>query len=58
MVLTFDPDGTVRGAELRTSTGFDNIDGPLLSSLYAWTATGPRLSEEPGGAGGDHRVVS
>ncbi len=47
VVLTFNADGTVRLAELRTSTGFDNIDGPLLSSLYAWTARGPRLAEEP-----------
>jgi len=47
VVLTFDADGTVRVAELRTSTGFDNIDGPLLSSLYAWTATGPRLAAGP-----------
>ena len=44
-VVTFDPDGRVRTAELRTSTGFKNIDGPLLTSLYAWTATGSQLTE-------------
>ena len=46
VVVTFDPDGRVRTAELRTSTGFKNIDGPLLSSLYAWTATGSQLAEQ------------
>ena len=45
MVVTFGSDGRVRAAELRTSTGFKNIDGPLLSSLYAWTATGSQLAE-------------
>ncbi len=44
-VITFDLDGTVLQADLLTSTGFDNIDGPLLSSLYRWRATGKRLED-------------
>ncbi|MEM9417443.1 MAG: hypothetical protein AAGA25_00130 [Planctomycetota bacterium] len=45
VVITFDPDGTVREATLITSTGFDNVDGPLLSSLYRWKATGKQLEK-------------
>lgn len=44
-VLTFDPDGTVLQADLLSSTGYDNIDGPLISSLYRWHATGDRLKQ-------------
>ncbi|MBB6430628.1 CARDB domain-containing protein [Algisphaera agarilytica] len=45
VVITFDPDGTVLEAAFITSTGFDNVDGPLLSSLYRWKATGKSLQE-------------
>lgn len=45
VVITFDPDGTVLQADLLTSTGFENVDGPLLSSLYRWKATGKRLEQ-------------
>ncbi|MEM6458517.1 MAG: hypothetical protein AAF710_03905 [Planctomycetota bacterium] len=41
--ITFDLDGTVLHAELSASTGFANVDGPLLSALYRWKATGPRV---------------
>ena len=44
VTLIFGRDGVVQEAVLKTSTGFDNVDGPLLSSLYRWTATGPRLT--------------
>jgi outer membrane biosynthesis protein TonB len=42
-IITFDPDGSVLHATLTRSTGFDNVDAPLLASLYRWRATGPRL---------------
>ncbi|MEM1108034.1 MAG: hypothetical protein AAGH99_05005 [Planctomycetota bacterium] len=45
VTITFDPDGSVLQADLITSTGFDNIDGPLLSSLYRWQAKGQRLEQ-------------
>ncbi|MEM6854458.1 MAG: hypothetical protein AAF593_08625 [Planctomycetota bacterium] len=45
VVITFDTDGTVLQADLTTSTGFKNVDGPLLSSLYRWKATGDRLDD-------------
>ena len=44
-VITFEPDGKVSAAELTTSTGFDNVDGPILSSLYGWEATGRALEQ-------------
>lgn len=42
-VITFDLDGTVLQADLLTSTGYENVDSPLLTSLYRWKATGKRL---------------
>lgn len=44
-VITFDLDGTVVQADLLTSTGYENVDGPLLTSLYRWKATGKRLDD-------------
>jgi TonB family protein len=41
--LTFTAEGTVIDAELVTSTGYENIDAPLLASLYKWQASGPKL---------------
>ena len=43
VVVTFDPDGTVLDARLLRSTGFVDLDAPLLASLYRWRATGDRL---------------
>ena len=43
-VITFDPDGTVLDAQLPVSTGFSNVDAPILASLYRWQATGDRLT--------------
>ena len=44
-LITFEPDGKVSAAELTTSTGYDNVDGPILSSLYRWQATGRSLAD-------------
>jgi outer membrane biosynthesis protein TonB len=41
--LTFDPKGQVIEAKMLSSTGYENIDGPILASLYKWEATGPKL---------------
>ena len=41
--LTFDKSGKVIAAHFVRSTGFDNIDGPILASLYKWTAVGDSL---------------
>jgi len=41
--LKFDPSGEVLLAEMLESTGYDNIDAPILASLYKWQATGPKL---------------
>jgi TonB family protein len=43
--VTFDPSGEVIDAELLRSSGFDNVDSPVLSSLYQWEASGPRVAE-------------
>jgi hypothetical protein len=41
--LTFDKAGKVIAARFVRGTGFDNIDGPILASLYRWTAVGDAL---------------
>ncbi|MEM7627012.1 MAG: hypothetical protein AAF333_15560 [Planctomycetota bacterium] len=41
--ITFDTDGTVIDAELSPGTGFENVDAPILSSLYRWKAQGARI---------------
>jgi len=42
--LTFNPKGQVVSAEMLRSTGYDNLDSPILASLYQWQATGPKLN--------------
>jgi len=42
--LTFDDQGEVIHARFVRSTGYDNIDGPILASLYKWTAVGESLA--------------
>lgn len=42
--LTFDKNGKVIAARFVRSTGFANIDGPILASLYRWTAVGESLA--------------
>ncbi len=39
--LTFDAGGKVIRADVLRSSGYDNVDGPILNSLYKWTAEGP-----------------
>lgn len=44
--LTFDTDGVVIQVELTRSTGLDNWDGPIVSSLYRWRAVGDGLEDK------------
>lgn len=41
--ITFDTDGTVIDASLSPGTGFENVDAPILASLYRWKAQGERI---------------
>ncbi len=42
--LRFHRNGRVVQAQLLSSTGFPQVDGPILDALYAWTAKGEVLS--------------
>ena len=45
-LVVFDhEDGRVIEAKLITSSGYPNVDGPVLASLYQWRATGLKLDE-------------
>lgn len=46
--ITFDTDGRVINVELTTKSGFENVDGPVIASLYKWRATGSKLRELTG----------
>ena len=44
--LVFDHrDGSVIDVKLVRSSGYPNVDGPVLASLYKWRAVGKRLAE-------------
>jgi hypothetical protein len=43
--VVFAKDGSVDSAEILRSSGYPNIDGPILSSLYRWEATGEELKK-------------
>ncbi|MDX1566033.1 MAG: energy transducer TonB [Phycisphaeraceae bacterium] len=45
--LIFNPKGRVLRARILRSTGYPTVDGPVLSSLYKWTAEGKPLSKAP-----------
>lgn len=47
--IVFDHTGQVIRAELSVTSGFADIDGPVLNSLYLWRATGQRISRLPPG---------
>lgn len=42
-IVSFDRTGKVVNVKLIRSTGFDNVDGPLITAMYKWTAEGPLL---------------
>ncbi len=43
--VQFDRSGRVFGATVTKSSGFPDVDGPLLASVYSWMAEGKRLAE-------------
>ncbi len=43
--VVFNKDGIVDSAEILRTSGYPNIDGPILSSLYRWEATGEELKK-------------
>jgi len=43
--VVFSPQGQVIRAEIVESTGFSDVDGPILASLYKWKATGAELEK-------------
>jgi hypothetical protein len=45
--VTFGPTGRVVYAEIVRSSGYDDVDSPLLNALYQWHARGPRLATLP-----------
>lgn len=46
--VVFDKDGAVTHVILKQSGGAENIDGPVVASVYKWTASGERLKELDG----------
>ncbi|QQE12688.1 hypothetical protein JD969_04270 [Planctomycetota bacterium] len=44
-VVEFDRKGDVLAVKMKIKTGAANIDGPILSSLYSWKASGPGLKK-------------
>jgi len=46
--LTFNPKGEVINVNLTKSTGADNWDSPVITSLSKWTATGERIENMEG----------
>ncbi len=43
--IVFDADGTVIDAKFIRNTGYDNVDSPILNSLYKWKASGEKLTQ-------------
>jgi len=47
VLITFGRDGKVLKAVLKQSTGYDDVDKPLVEAVYRWTAKGESLSKIP-----------
>lgn len=45
--VRFTREGRVASAEMLRSSGWEDVDRPLLDAVYQWTATGKRLQELP-----------
>lgn len=43
VAATFDASGTVVEVKIVKTSGFDDVDQPVLNMVYSWRATGPRL---------------
>jgi outer membrane biosynthesis protein TonB len=46
--VVFNRHGEVVDARLTRSTGYENVDGPILASLYRWRAKGERIEQMQG----------
>lgn len=46
--VTFNAQGVVTKAQILRSSGSENVDGPILASLYKWRAEGEHLSKVKG----------
>ncbi|QDU34654.1 hypothetical protein KS4_27250 [Poriferisphaera corsica] len=44
-IIEFNPKGEVVRVKVTSKAGFANVDGPVLSSLYSWKASGPGLKK-------------
>lgn len=47
--ITFDDSGQAIRARIDQSSGYENIDGPILSSLYRWRASGEQFKKREAG---------
>lgn len=47
VIVIFNRAGQVVDAKITRTSGYDNVDGPILASLYKWTATGEPLQRIP-----------
>ena len=43
--MRFDRQGRVADASIVRSSGFEDVDEPVLNAVYSWTAKGERLSK-------------
>lgn len=55
--ITFAPDGSVIDASIKQSTGYNDVDGPILTSLYRWRASGRQLAEIGRPVTGEWRIL-
>ncbi len=49
LILHFDGTGQAVRVELIRSSGFENVDGPIIAALYRWRASGERIEALPPG---------
>jgi len=55
--ITFETTGKVVQADIVQSSGYANVDRPVLDAVYQWRATGRRLTEIRAQRGPDARVT-
>lgn len=55
--ITFNPDGSVYEATIIQSSGYNDVDGPLLTSLYRWRAGGERIAKLNRRVTGEWKIV-
>lgn len=55
--ITFDRSGNVSSASVIRSSGYPDVDSPILSAVYQWRATGKALATLPSTPGSDGHLV-